>query len=298
MLLLVLPALSQESEPLVFRTGVSLVKVDTLVTGKDGRTVPGLVKGDFRILDEGAEQSIAYFETDRAPLDVLLLIDVSGSMRRSIEEMAKASRAALGSLLPQDRVAVMLFSRRTAVRQEFTNTASDVEQTLRDAFHDNSLGSGTLINPSLLAAAAFMGKQQPRGRRAVVILTDNQGLNYQSPDQDVVRSFLMADTVLNGIVVRNGKRPEDDPAGNPDFTPANVFAIAEQTGGETMSGSKAGKAFQAMMERIRARYSIQYAPPADAPGGSFRRIRVELSPVARKRLPDIRISARSGYYVP
>jgi VWFA-related protein len=298
MLLLVFPSFSQESEPLVFRAGVSLVKVDTLVTGRDGRTIQGLQKQDFRILDEGAEQSIAYFETDKAPLDVLLLIDVSGSMRRSVEEMAKASRAALGSLLPQDRVAVMLFARRTDVRQEFTASAGDVEQTLRDAFRENSLGSGTLINPSLLAAADFMGRQQPRGRRAVVILTDNQGLNYQSPDQDVIRSFLTADTVLNGIVVRGGKRPEDDPAANPDFTPANVFAIAEQTGGEAMPANKAGKAFQAMMERIRARYSIQYAPPAAAPSGSFRRIRVELSAGARKRLPDIRISARSGYYVP
>ena len=298
MLLLLPAAFAQETEPLVFRSGVSLLKVDTLVTGKDGRPLQKLEKQDFRIFDENAEQAITYFETDKAPLDVLLLLDVSGSMKRSIEEMAKATQSALAGLQPQDRVSVMLFARRRAVRQAFTTQAGEVERALRDAFRENSLGSGTLINPSLLVAADHMSKQEPRGRRAVIILTDNQGLNYQSPDEAVVKAFLSADTVLNAIVVGGAKAPAKDPIANPDFTPANVFAISEQTGGESIAARKAGEAFEAMVERIRSRYSIQYALPAGASPGSFHKVRVDLSAAAHKRFPNARIAARSGYYVP
>jgi len=298
MLLLLPAAFAQETEPLVFRSGVSLVKVDTLVTAKDGRPIQKLEKQDFAVFDENAEQAITYFETDKAPLDVLLLVDVSGSMKRSIEEMAKATQSALASLQPQDRVSVMLFARRTAVRQAFTTQSGEVKRALGEAFRENSLGSGTLINPSLLVAAEHMSKQEPRGRRAVIILTDNQGLNYQSPDEDVVKAFLSADTVLNAIVVRGGKAPPKEAIANPDFSPANVFAIAEQTGGETIAAKKAGEAFEAMVERIRSRYSIQYALPSGASPGSFHKVRIELRDSAQKRFPNARIAARSGYYVP
>lgn len=277
----------------VFRTDVALVRVDAQVVGKNGQPLADLQQEDFLIEEEGRAQPIAYFGRESDPLDVLLLLDVSGSMRKSLEELAGAANAALRALHPQDRAAVMLFSRRTEVAQDFTAQTAAIEQALRSALREGRLGAGTLLNPCLREAARFMADQPVRGRRAILVVTDNEGLNYQSPDQEVIDQLLAADTVLNALVVRNSKPAKPRTIVNPDFTPANIFGIAEATGGEALA-ARAGNAFGPLLERMRTRYLLQYPAPQGGPSG-FRRIRVDLSPAARQRYPGARVRARAGY---
>jgi VWFA-related protein len=297
-ILLALAAFAQEQETPVFRSDVTMVRVDAqVVDGK--RLVAGLGREDFEVFDEGQRQEVAYFGRESEPLDVLLLLDVSGSMRRYVEEMAQVAREALRQLHAADRVAVMLFSRRSKVSEEFTADFAEVAREMSAAVREQGLGAGTAINEALLAAAAYAGRQPARpGRRAILILTDNLGLNYQTPNEQVVRALYEADCVLNAIVARGGERPKPPRPGeyvNPDFTPSDVFRLAEETGGEAVKAERAGAAFQEMMERLRTRYSIHYRAP-EAPAGSFRRIRVALSEAARKRLPRAEVRARAGYY--
>ena len=98
---------------------MTLVKVDVQVTARDGKTISDLTQQDFTVFDENQPQPVAYFGRESEPLDLLLLLDVSGSMRRSLEDLAAGTRAALAQLHPGDRVALMLFSRRTNVVQPF-----------------------------------------------------------------------------------------------------------------------------------------------------------------------------------
>jgi VWFA-related protein len=301
MLLLSLPCAAQqrEDETPLFRAGVSLVRVDVQVTTRHLRPVTGLTKEDFVIYDEGVRQPIAYFGRDSEPLDLLLLLDVSGSMRRSLEEMASTAGLALGQLRSTDRVGVMLFARETDLREPFTSDFHRVQEGLREAVSERGLGAGTLINGSLIAAAGTLRKEQVRGRRAILILTDNQGLNYQTPDEEVLKALYSADAVLNAIVVGNSKEPDRSKAPhryrNPDFTPSDVFKLAQESGGEAFRSGKVGEAFRELIERIRSRYSIHYPAPA-ASGRVFRRIAVELVPDTRRRLGDTGVRARSGYY--
>jgi len=216
--------------------------------------------------------------------------------------MAGVSRQALGALRPGDQVAVMLFSRRAALRQEFTQDLAEVSGAIGAAARERGLGSGTAINAAILEAAAHWGRtlQGHPGRRAIVILTDNQGLNYQTPDEHVVRALYEADTVLNAIVTGKAKPPAPPKPGlpvNPDFTPSDVFRLASETGGQVLRSDKAATSFPAMIEGIRTRYSLHYHAPG-GPSGSFRRVQVELSPAARRRHPKAEINARAGYYVP
>src|SRR5258706_3369255 len=211
MLLLGGGLLAQQSEPPkkedempVFRAGVTLVKVDIEVTGRSSVDISDFKQQDFKIFDEGALQEIAYFGRESEPLDLMLLLDVSGSMRRSLEEVAAGARVALAQLHPGDRVALMLFSRRAEVVQPFTDDFGGTQHRILDSIYKQNLGSGTLINESLIAAADYMKKQPVKGRRAILIVTDNEGLNYKSPDAEVVKSMYSADTVLNALIVRNG----------------------------------------------------------------------------------------------
>lgn len=282
----------------MFRAGAASVKVDVQVTDKSGHPVPGLQARDFRIFDEGQAQTIAYFGQESEPLDILLLLDVSGSMHKFLEEMGANARSALGQLHAGDRVGVMLFAWKTDLRRPFTADFGAVEQEIRGAVRNRPGGDGTQINAALIAAAKYFGEQPAKGRRAVLMVTDNQGLNYQVPDEDVVRALYKSDAVLNAIVIGKLKRPQRVKPGqyvNPDFTPADVPGISAQTGGEVAEAAKGGESFRQMIERIRARYSIQYNAPA-AGAGEFRRIRVELTPEARRLHPDATIHARAGYY--
>lgn len=77
----------QEQQPApTFQASISLVHVDAEVLDRNGRVLTGCAKDDFRVFDEGQEQPIAVFAGYEEPLDLILLIDISGSMRHQVEK--------------------------------------------------------------------------------------------------------------------------------------------------------------------------------------------------------------------
>src|SRR5690242_15315005 len=227
----------------IFRGGITLVKVDVAAANSNGRTISDLTQKDFEVLDDGTPQPIVYFEHENEPLDLLLLMDVSGSMHRWLMELAATARAALRPLGRMDRVGVVLFARESAVRQLFTADLGLVASGIANAVKSDDLGSGTAINAAVLAAAQYIGRQPANARRGVLIVTDNLSLNYRLPDEEVIRGLYAADATLDGILIGKQRRPEAARPGtyvNPDFTPADVFKLSEQTGGEVVEARQAG----------------------------------------------------------
>jgi VWFA-related protein len=286
-------------EVAVFRSGVSNVRIDVQVL-KDNELVTGLTAADFEIYDENLPQKIVYFGREAEPLQLVLLLDVSGSMRKYLEQVAEVARQSLRFLRHKDKVAVMVFARNSKVRLGFTPDLDGVAREIRSAIGDETLGSGTAINDALTDVAKYIDTAaEETGRRAVLILSDNLGLNYKNSDEQVVRALNSANTVVNGLIVGKGQKPEVRPGVtylNPDFTPPDIFQIASDTGGEAVKAEQAGSAFLRMIERIRTRYSIHYNKPATATRG-FRQVRVELTPDAKLRYPGAVVRARRGYFV-
>lgn len=283
----------------MFRGGVSVVRVDAQVVGGK-RLVSDLGKDDFVVVDDGAPVAIEYFGREAEPLWLMLLLDVSGSMHRHLQDMSRVARSALGRLGPDDRVAVMYFAGKPRLALAFTGDRAAVSGAIADSLREKSLHAGTSINASLIEASAEVrrGAEGKPGRRAIVILTDNGGLNFQASDDTALTALFGADTVVNAIVTTNAKPPQRRVGNNPDFTSPDVFFIASQTGGEVLRTEKGGEAFPEMLDRIRTRYSLHYRPPTDAKPGTLRRIKVDLAPNARKRYPKAEVRARSGYAVP
>ncbi|MDQ6760753.1 MAG: VWA domain-containing protein [Acidobacteriota bacterium] len=295
-----LHAQEPEAGAATFRTGVADVRVDAQVV--DGKNViTGLSQADFTITDEGRPQNVVYFGRDSEPLSLVLLLDISGSMQRWIERISAVAREALGYLRPGDRVALLVFGKRMEVHQDFSDNLAESARQISSVVQNHDVGAGTAINVSIAAAADYMKKNvRPEGRRAILILTDNLSLSYQFADQQVVRSLYGSDTVLNAIVVGRGIRPGPPKPGqyyNPDFTPADVFKLAEETGGEAVRADRPEVSFSEIIERIRTRYSLAYHAPQDTVPGAFRHIGVTLSPDARRRYPLAEVRARHGYYV-
>jgi VWFA-related protein len=284
-----------------FRVGTSDVQAGVDVA-QSGRPITVLTANDFELQDEGKPQAILYFAHDSEPLDIVLLLDVSGSVRKYLPDMASISRAALSKLLPHDRVAVMTFSRDTWIEQSFTEDRNEISAAIEKASRDEPPGSGTKINAAIRSAARYLGSQNPGAlrRRAILIVTDNSGMSYDVHQEQALRSLYDANITLDALVVgRHPHPPEPRPGSviNPDFAFDDVFPLAGQTGGEAIPTTKPKTSLGEMLSRIRDRYALVYHMPSSAVPGSFRRIHIDLSPEARKRFPRSIVSARAGYYV-
>jgi Ca-activated chloride channel family protein len=300
--LLLASALAFAQDDVVFRSGVALVHIDAEVTAADGSILTGLTKDDFRVLDERKEQAILHFSAEDEPLDLILLFDISGSMRAVVEGVAAAAREGLRELRQGDRVSVMVFNTHARVVAEFTEDLDAVDRTIQDDVMGLRFGGGTFIQAAVDdAALRFLHEKKTQRRRAVLIITDNIGMRTRR-EVSVVRDFWEADAILSGLIVRN-------PAFQALHTvsiilgpqnlamQAGMKGIAQKTGGDTLSSGDPGTAFQDAMHRIRTRYSLYYALPQAKPGAN-RTVHVELTPEAAKRYPKSRVRARTGYIAP
>src|SRR4051812_43769624 len=101
-----------------FRTTVSLVKADAYVYDRQTRApILDLQASDFTILDEDQPREIASFGSDSGPVDLLLLLDISGTIREMLPQIADAANGALSVLQGGDRSGVMAFTKTTALTQ-------------------------------------------------------------------------------------------------------------------------------------------------------------------------------------
>lgn len=288
-------------DDVVFQARASQVRVDAQVTA-GGKALLGLTKGDFAVLDEGARVELEYCGQDDEPVSVLLLLDVSGSMKRYVEQMSKVAQRGLGFLNAGDRAGVMIFSKDTSLTLPLTGSLKEAAREIELSVKEHTLPSGTAINAALLDAAAAMRKdrseQKRPGRSAILILTDNGSLNYRVPDAQVMRALFQADTVLHAIVVGKERGRKARSSNNEDFTYPDVYKLAEESGGEAVGVERADAAFPEMMRSIRQRYALAYRLPDAATAGTFRQVRVELSGAARRKYGKALVRARAGYYVP
>ena len=286
----------------VFRAGVSLVHVDAEVIAADGRILKGFSKEDFRVFDQGVPEQLVHFSVEEQPLDLILLFDISGSMRPVVEQVAGAARRGLRELRPGDRVSVMVFNARSRVVLPFSEDLDSVERSVQQDVLGLRFGGGTLIQQAADDAAnRFLGESHGQRRRAVLIVTDNVGLRTRR-EQSVVRDFWEADALLSGLIIRGGFLDETRHIMNvlaPEtlLMRAGMKGIAEQTGGDTINSSNGGSAFQEMVQRIRTRYSLDYIMPPSKSGVTHT-VHVELSEEAQRRFPRAKVRARRGYRAP
>jgi VWFA-related protein len=252
--------------------------------------VEGLSAADFRVTDNGQPQPILHFDAQERPLDVILLVDISGSMVPVVERIAGTAHRALAELRAGDRVAVMAFSDRTVLAEDFTGDLALIERRL------NRLLNARFVNETQLqkaiddAALHFLREPASGRRRAVLAITDNVGTDRT---QGALEHLWQADAVLSGLIITP---PGQGPA--PSFARlAGLNTIAEQSGGDTFNASDAGAGFRDMMRRLRLRYSLDYALP-NATAGERRTIQVQLTGEAAGRHAGAAIRARTGYVAP
>jgi Ca-activated chloride channel homolog len=264
----------------VFRTGVSLVRVDAAVSDAAGRILTDLKKDDFRIFDDGIPQPILQFSFEEDPLDVVLLFDTGGDMKSKFLPLIRAVELGFHELKPGDRAAVTVYSGVAVQLLPLTPDFAAVNdaillQVLKQRFG----GASKLAAAADDAARRFLTEPTSQRRRAILVIT-NRTAAKNSPNDQAIRDLWQADVVLSELILDRAPQPTD--------------TVVEQTGGATIpAATDPGGAFVESLRRLRRRYTLYYAVPPDAQKaapGTERTIRVEVRPGAH-------VFARTGYRV-
>ena len=256
----------------------------------------GLEARDFEVVDRGERRAISQFRTDRAPLSLAILFDVSGSM--DVAARMTAAKFAAHHLLSwleegRDEAALFSFDSRLHEVAPFTVDTRALNGALGEV---DPFGATSLHDAISEAADRVATRGNPR--RAVVVLTD--GIDTSSSRTPAQVSSLAAaiDVPVYVIAV---VMPIDDPSSDratPQAglkAPAHIgtvedlarwtgglFSLRQRTGHDEPGGKRRDRrAAESLLDRVRAgnRHGMAPARDSDERRGPH-------GPCARRLQPD------------
>ncbi len=261
------------SQQATFRSGVETVRVDVLAT-RDGRPLPGLTAADFEVRDNGVPQTIDQASLEDIPLNVVLTLDGSGSVKgERARQLVEASRSLIGQLKTADQAALVAFGDDVLVRSGLTENKSLVQAALERPL---PLGETALVDAAF--AALLAGESQP-GRALIVVFSDGVEVSSYLPAESVIDLAKRSDGVVYGVSPKNVRRPRF------------LRDLAEASGGdllEIQSNDEIVQAFRRVLEEFRHRYLLSFTPRGVDKLG-WHRLQV------RVKQPGVTVKARPGY---
>jgi hypothetical protein len=274
-------ALAQDGA--VFRSDVSLVRVDAEAIDAGGHVVAGLTKDDFRVLDDGVAQPLVNFTFGEEPLDLILLFDTGGSMHGKLLNIVRATELGFNELHKGDRVCVRVFSGFSMEILPFTENLQSVNEAILIQVLKLKFTGPSRMEPAAdEAALRFRSEPKTRRKRAILIITDKPG-SREANEAAIVHDAWNSDVVVSELIL--------------DRNQGGANGIVDQTGGVTIAAGNPGEAFRDSIHYLRSGYTMYYALPGVS-AGAERKLQVELTPEAAKRFANVRIHARSGYIAP
>lgn len=293
--LILLLALIQEPQALVFPASVELVQVAVSVTAKDGAPVRELHATDFVVRENGKPRKIETFlrtsdvaDSDRAPVELVLLLDTSTSMstelRRARDVIVDFARAvpsfARGRILAFDR---------DAYDRGFD--AQSVKPVLDEMIRMKG-GPGTRIFDAVIDGASLVSQQ--RGRRVMVLFTDGDDSTSRRGLQDAVRALQGSEVTC--YVVSYAPRLATFGSGSGRYkslareAQRMLETLAADSGGFVVDGTSADVVTQLkrIVDDISAMYVIGFTAERSTKV-EHRKLEVE---IARR---DVTIRHREGY---
>ena len=267
-------------EEQTFRSDAQYVAVDVQVLS-DETPVTGLQVGDFRVWDKGHPQRISTLGFDELDLDLLVLLDVSGSTTSPRQVMLLSAAEAMSHLYFRDRVGLLAFNLEPFLVAPLTWDRMEIIHQLRQLPPPEG---GTELNTSIRDGVEYLKRySRPGARRVIVVLTDNVAQKTSS-DRQVEYDLWEADAVLSAILFKT----------NASGGVADVRKFVKATGGEALEWNPGKLPLVELFERIRKRYVLMYRAPQSRPG-EVHHIRVDLGSEAKRRIKNLQIRARKGY---
>ena len=268
-----------------FSTTVKVVNVLVTVRDKQGQPVRGLTQNEFLLQEDGRPQAIRYFSPQSdLPLNLGLLVDVSGSQRTVLAEQSRASRQFLDQVLrpSQDQAFVVSFDRKVELLQDLNLDA-------------NADAQGTALYDAIAFGARKLANQA--GRKALIVLSDGYDTSSAVSLAAAIESAQRADVLVYSIRFLDRKIYAFDVPASQGGSPVPregrkaLERIAKETGGGyfDLSGAETlEKIFSRIEDELRNQYSLGFTPLKSRAG--YRKIRVSV------KRNGLTVQARDGYY--
>jgi Ca-activated chloride channel family protein len=291
------PAQEQDPNQNVIHVDVGLVLLDATVKTKAGQIMGNLKKEDFEVREDGVPQKLDIFSRDELPLSVALVLDLSDSIGPFLGPLRQAANTALSALKPEDEVALFTFSTEAQLRAPFTKDKSQIAEQI-SAF---KVGGATNINDGIFVAAQYLLNTPPRGRRVIILISDDVGTDAGGQGtRDIVTEAIASDAVLYNLKIPGYNPPGTLFAASMIPGLVNIHRVVDQTGGEIFDVPDVAHldtVFQALVSRIKTRYTLGYYTNASGANGKPHKLDVKLASSFGRKGHDYAVLSKSSYYV-
>ena len=309
------PALDDTT--VTFKAETNLVNLDVAVLDNRGHFIPGIPKGNFRVLEDNVPQQIKTFSVGEAPMTICLLIEFSNKFQHywgsTWYETLATAYGFVGTLKPEDYVAVIAYDMRPEILSDFTQDRQKTNEAL-SRLRIPGFSESNLFD-ALVDAQERM--KDIEGRKAIVLLSTGVD-TFSKLTFDKARRQIQEDAVpIYAIGLMQALRimMESRMSGPTELTflqaDNEMNTFARETGGMAFFPRFLGElpsVFQSISQSLRNQYSIGYSPSNTARDGKFRKIKIELVNPTTNELLSVKdergkpvkyqIIAKAGYKAP
>ncbi len=300
----------QKDEPaLKLSTQVVGIQV-SVIDKKTGRLIPGLKKKNFTVYEDGVKQELTNFAPGEGPATVVLLLDNNFRNRRytsyydpnfAQEIFQSAAAFAQTFVKPKDFAAVVTFSMKPKVIQDFTSDSQRLYSAIVSAYRDTLNFSESNIYDgiafTLLGGKAYQlyaenageqeygGLQEVEGNTAIILITLGidtfSKLTYDKALKIVANGGVPIYTIGVGNLFYKKYEQYLSSEARLDFLQAinQLRSFAERSGGsyfEMTFESQIPQIMQAIEALVRNQYDIGYVPTNTRREGKERKIKIEV----------------------
>jgi Ca-activated chloride channel family protein len=278
-----------------FRSSAALVALNVTVQDRGARFVLGLQPADFVVYEDGVKQNVQFFESTRVPVDLIVLIDTSTSMRDKLDVVHDAASGFLKTLRPEDRGAVVSFANTVTVLQPLTSD----QALLQSAIAGTQAGGNTCLNNAVYIALKEFGQSARQDgevrRQAIVMLSDGADTASVVSFDDVLGLARRMGVSIYTVSLQSAEDARRQAVTarlgveDADYT---MKTLAKETGAQAFFPAPAGlrSVYASIASELASQYSIGYVPANGQADGRFRRVNVQV--VTR---PDLQSRTRLGY---
>jgi VWFA-related protein len=277
------------------------VHLNVRVTDASGKLLPDLTRDDFQVFEHKQEQEIVSFAPVTAPVNLVLLLDLSGSTKDRMKIMKKAAKKFIDSLSPNTRISVAGFTRKLVLISGFTAD----RKLLKDRIDGvKNFNTGTAFYDSMWSALDLFRETEGR-RKAVVVLSDgvDNSLSYDDftarhPFDELLARIVQEDVTIYPIYfdteyeVTVKRRGQDS---HEAYLTARqqLQKIADSAGGTLFKAERAEDlegVYQRVASELQVLYSVAYNPKDKNYNGDWRDVRVGV------KRQQARARTKPGYY--
>jgi len=238
-----------------FKAGTQVVSIFATVTDAQKRLVPDLTQDDFSVFDNEKPQPLVYFDNSIRPINVVVMLDTSGSMTLTIDLLKQAAEQFLIRLLPEDKARVGAFNDKIQFNARWSNNR---DQLITDA-KNLDYGNGTRLWDAV--AASLDELKQIDGRKVVLVFTDGDDTESKTRLGTVLDRARAEEVMIYAIGLESryfdGQRQVRT---KPD---GGLRKISDETGGgyfELTRASDLAPTFTKVAQELHSQYVIGFTP--------------------------------------